>query len=253
MERLDVDWALAALGLVPEEGRLYRLLVSSGPSTVGALAPAAEMSRTKVYSVLDGMVAKGYAEQVTDRPRTYMAVDPERLVRRRIEDFGSAKEVIEAELQPLYHQERITSRHLSLRGTAVFSRAEEMLKRSKREIVFVVSFIPQGLVSRLTYVLDDLHSRGVRVRTVVSDAVEDSALLGRLRSLTEVRIRKVPNAGMLIVDDEEVLIGSLSPTPETEEEGDREVGRLQGLWSRDAELIKLQRMLFEDIYNEGVT
>ena len=252
MERLDIDWALAALGLEPEEGRLYRILVSRGPSTVGALAPSAEMSRTKVYSVLDGMVAKGYAERVTDRPRTYVAVDPDRLVRRRLEDFGSAKEVIELELSPLFQQQRATSRHMSLRGNAVFRRAEEMLGRARNDIVFVVSFVPQELVSRLTTIMGDLRDRGVCVRTVVSDAVEDSVLLGHLRALSELRVRKVPNAGMLIVDDEEVLIGSLAPTTSPDDDKAKGISRLQGLWSRDAELIKLQRMLFDEIYNEGV-
>jgi sugar-specific transcriptional regulator TrmB len=242
----EVERALLSLGLEAEEARLFRLLVTQGPCTVARLAPAAGLSRTKVYSVLDGMVAKGHAVLVADQPRTYGAIDPEVLIERRMVDLGSARAIIETELSPLYDdQDRSSS--MSLRGRAALRLTEDMLRRAKRDIVFVISFVPKGAVSSITTLLDEVRARGVRVRTVVSDALIDSALLGRLRSLSELRVGKVPRAGMLIVDDEEVLIGSLDDGagPETG-------GIIHGLWSRDRELIKLQMRLFEDIYEEGV-
>ncbi len=242
----DVERALLSLGLEVEEARLYRLMVTRGPSTVATLAPLAGLSRTKVYSVLDGMVTKGYAVLVADQPRTYSAIDPELLIERRMDDLGSAREVIETELSPLY-SELDRSSSMSLRGRAALRLTEDMLKRAKRDIVFVISFVPKGAVSGITALLDEVRSRGVRVRTVVSEALVDSALLTKLRSLTELRVGKVPKAGMLIVDDEEVLIGSLE-----DGNGLETGGTIHGLWSRDRELIKLQMRLFEDIYEEGV-
>jgi sugar-specific transcriptional regulator TrmB len=251
MAKGDLDWALLAIGMEMDEVRLYRVLVTQGPCTVGGLAASVDLSRTKAYSVLDGMVAKGYAELVNEHPRTYFALDPDILLARRIEDLGSAKEVIQNELSPLFEEQRAHGRNISLRGMAVLSRTEEMLKRARREIVFVVSFVPAELNSRFAAVLDELHARGVKARTVVSDAVIDSVLVDKLRRFTDLRVRKVPNAGMLIVDDEEVLIGSLTP-PDASSGGKVAPYRLHGLWSRDSELIKLQRMLFEDIYRGGV-
>jgi sugar-specific transcriptional regulator TrmB len=253
MIRGDVDWALLAIGLDVEEARLYRSLVSRGPSTVGSLAPEAGISRTKAYSVLDRMVAKGIANRTSDHPRTYCAVNPERLLRRRQEDFGSASETIRLQLLPLFQERDARSRHLSLRGSAVFRRAEDMLSRAKRDIVIVATFVPQEFSSRLATLIGEVHERGVRVRTVVGEALAESDMLGRLRGLADVKVRKVPNAGMLIVDDEEVLIGSFSAPEELTDEGrPGDYTMLQGLWSRDLELIKLQRMLFEDLYRKGV-
>lgn len=250
MVKGDVDWALRALGLEPDEARLYRTLVARGPSTVGAIAPAVDMSRTKSYSVLGTMVAKGYVEQVGEHPKTYMAVDPKVLTKGRIEDLKSAEAVIVDSLLPLYYDHQDTSRSMSLRGSAVFRRTEEMLRRAKGEVVFVATFIPSGLVSRLTSLFNEVHDRGVRVRTVVSETLAESELVRRLRSITEVRVRNVPNAGLLIVDDQEVLIGSL---PGTEETGATQPGYgVTGHWSRDTELIKLHRMLFENLYSSGV-
>lgn len=251
MASSDLDTALQAMGMDAEEARLYTILVATGPNTVGSIAPAAGLSRTKAYSVLDRMVTKGYLELVADHPKTYSPTDPMELLRRRVEELGIARHVIEEEVLPILEQQGSRSRNLSLRGSAVFSRAEEMVKRAKREIVLVASFIPNEMTNRLANLLAELHSRGVKVRTVMSDAVSDSALLAKLRNLTDLRVRKVPNAGMLIVDDEEVLIGSMA-SPHGSSDGRDPVARIHGLWSRDRELISLQRMLFEDIYGEGV-
>ncbi len=255
MVKGDIDWALLAIGLDAEEARVYRSLVARGTSTVGALAPLAEMSRTKTYSVLDRMVAKGFADRVADHPRTYSAVDPENLLRRRQEDFGSAMETIKAQLSPMFQERASQSRPLSLRGSAVFRRAEDMLQRAKTEIVIVTTFVPSELGSWLTGLIGEVHERGVRVRTIVGEALAGSDMLSKLRGLSDVRVRQVPNAGMLIVDDEEVLIGSISSGDDISLVGKRRPGdysMLSGLWSRDAELIKLQRMLFEDLYGRGV-
>lgn len=241
MDALDIERALVAIGLDAVEARVYSALIESGPSTVGRLAPSTGLSRTKAYSVLDGMVAKGMAVLVSERPLTYAAVDPEALLRHRMDNLGTAKAIIEQELVPLYRRVEDHS-SINLTGTAVIGRVEEMLGRAKREIVFVVGFVPKETVVRLTGLFDEVRQRGVNIRTVVSEALVDSALLARLRSLTELRVRKMPNAGMLIVDDEEVLIGSK----------DEDGSTLRGLWSRDIELIKLQRMLFEEIYEQGV-
>jgi len=238
----EYERALVALGLEPIEARVYMELVRKGPRTVGLLAPATGLSRTKAYSVLDGMVAKGTAVLVTHRPRTYTAVDPEKLLRRKMDDLGSAKAVIDGGLVPLYREQGDRG-DVSLMGGAVIQRTEEMLRRARRDIVFVVGFVPKEAVARMTGLIDEVRERGVRVRTVVSDVLVDSVLLAKLKNLTELRVRRMPNAGMLIVDDEEVLIGS----------NDEEGSSIKGLWSRDRELIKLQRMLFEDIYERGVT
>ena len=128
-----------------------------------------------------------------------------------------------------------------------------MLTRAKRDIVIVATFVPQEFSSRLATLIGEVHDRGVRVRTIVGEALAGSEMLGKLRGLADVRVREVPNAGMLIVDDEEVLISSFSAPDEASDEGTTaDYTMLQGLWSRDLELIKLQRMLFEDLYRKGV-
>lgn len=254
MNRGDIDWALLAIGLSAEEASIYRLLVARGPSTVGALAPSAGLSRTKAYGVLDCMVASGYAEMVTQSPRTYAAIDPETILRSRQEDLGSASEVILRELKPVYRAQVANSQQVSLRGNAVFRRTEDMLKHAKREIVFVATFVPKELASKLGLVISEVCTRGVKVKTVVSEALAEEGLMGRLRDLVDLRVASVPNAGMLIVDDEEVLISSL-PQGDLEARNGVDHGdysHVQALWSRDVELVKLHRLLFDRMFTQGV-
>ncbi len=257
--RDEVRRALGALGLSEEESRLYRLLVERGPSTVGALAPSAGLSRTKAYGVLDGMVERGLAALVGDRPRTYAAADPDTVLRRRSEDLGSAERVVRRRLVPQYRAQEGRARQSTLRGMAVMRRAEEMLARAKHEIVLVATFLPHDLAVGLAGSLKDVRARGVRVRTVMTEALMEDRRLRALRGAVDLRVTATPRAGMLIVDDEEVLIGSLG------EEGDDDEGealdasdardgphaRIRGIWSRDLELIKLQRLVFERLYSQG--
>jgi sugar-specific transcriptional regulator TrmB len=253
----DVEWALSALGLGREEAQLYTILVERGPSTVGALAPVAGLSRTKAYHVLDGMVAGGLATLVSERPRTYAAADPDRMVRRRSEDLGSARRVVRSKLVPKFRAQHQLVRDASLTGLAVLRRAEEMLVRARRETVLVATFLPREMAIRLTDSLREVHARGVRVRTVVSEALMDDSRLRALRGFLDFRVTKTPRAGMLIVDDEEILIGSLGDGPAPDGDADRadgpepDYGRIHGIWSRDSELIKLQRLVFEGLYGQG--
>jgi sugar-specific transcriptional regulator TrmB len=234
------------MGLHDAEARLYQLLVSKGPCTVGFISPLAGLSRTKAYSVLDRMVRDGYAILVTDRPRTYAAVHPKRLIERRTEDFGSATEVIRSELFPVYSTQNSSDMQMNLKGVAVLRRAEDMLRKAKREIIIVGSFLPREVGSRMTSTLKEMHARGVNIKTVVSEAIAEEGKLGFLKGLIDLRVTNVPNAGVLIVDDEEVLIGSM----EEDATGDA-YSRLRGIWSRDLELVKLQRMLFDRLYSQG--
>jgi len=256
----DIERALLAMGLDEKEAHLYALLVERGPSTVGALAPAAGLSRTKAYSVLDGMVAQGFATMAADRPRTYAAADPDRLVRRRSQDLGSASRVIRSKLVPLFDGRPPEVGQSSLQGIAVLRRAEEMLGRAKNEIVLVAAFLPREAASMLAPALREVHARGVRVRTVMSRSLMEDGRLRRLGGVVDCRVRSGPRAGMLIVDDQEVLIGSLSercsPDGRAARGGGgggrgRDSDRLTGIWSRDAELVKLQRMAFDRLYSEG--
>ena len=263
--RDDIDLALGALGLGEEEARLYRLLVERGPSTVGALAPAAGLSRTKAYGVLDGMVARGLASMVGDRPRTYAAADPDSVLRRRSEVLGSAERLVRRRLVPRFRAQEGRARQSTLRGMAVMRRAEEMLARAKHEIVLVATFLPHDLAVPLAASLRDVHERGVRVRTVVTQALMDDRRLRALRGAVDLRVTSAPRAGMLIVDDEEVLIGSFGAEGDDDEDGGvdedgaldaKEAGqgahaRIRGIWSRDLELIKLQRLVFERLYSQG--
>jgi len=257
--RDDVEQALGALGLGDEEARLYMLLVERGPGTVGALAPAAGLSRTKAYGVLDRMVARGLASLVGDRPRTYAAADPDTVLRRRSEDLGSAERIVRSRLVPQFRAQEGRARQTTLRGMAVLRQAEEMLGRAKHEIVLVATFLPQDLAVQLAMSLRDVRARGVRVRTLVTHALMRDRRLRALRGDVELRVTAARRAGMLIIDNEEVLIGSFGA--EGDEEGGEARGALEGqgvaqpgirgIWSRDLELIKLQRLVFDRLYGQG--
>lgn len=73
----EIAQALAVVGMTEEEAGLYLHLLRSGPSKVGELAPYFEVSRGKLYRLLDDLSEKGFVAKTPERPTVYHPVFPE--------------------------------------------------------------------------------------------------------------------------------------------------------------------------------
>lgn len=97
MDALDLDeiaTALDALMMDEEEVQVYLRLLRTGPAKASSLDPFFEMSRSKLYRLLDGIVEQGYASKSLERPTLYQAVAPE-------EAFEVARSSLERDLDRL--------------------------------------------------------------------------------------------------------------------------------------------------------
>lgn len=71
---------LVPFGFTPTESTAYGALLELGPSGGYAVARALGIARANGYQALDGLVAKGAAELVEQRPRRYRALRPPSLL-----------------------------------------------------------------------------------------------------------------------------------------------------------------------------
>jgi sugar-specific transcriptional regulator TrmB len=79
---------LERLGLTPGEIKAYLALLKLGPSSTGAIAKKSNVSRSKLYSILDKLEKKGMASHVEKRGVIYFqAVEPS-----KIKDYITEKE-----------------------------------------------------------------------------------------------------------------------------------------------------------------
>jgi sugar-specific transcriptional regulator TrmB len=73
--------ALERLGLSPGEAKVYRALLSLESASVGPIAHASGVSRSKIYEVLEKLAAKGLANPViAGKQRLYRASGPNSLL-----------------------------------------------------------------------------------------------------------------------------------------------------------------------------
>lgn len=108
----EIAKALEVLGLAEEEAFLFVHLLQTGPSKVGQLEPYFDVSRSKLYRLLDDLSRKGFVSKTPTRPTVYHPVLPdeafdigkERLDRRQ-EHLASVEERLLDPLQKLHRAE----------------------------------------------------------------------------------------------------------------------------------------------------
>jgi sugar-specific transcriptional regulator TrmB len=97
--------AFRRIGMTEGELRTYEALLSLGSSTAGPLARRAKVSPSKLYDVMDRLVAKGLAGSVVKNGvKVFSPSDPRMildLVGKREEELASAKRALQAELPAL--------------------------------------------------------------------------------------------------------------------------------------------------------
>lgn len=105
----DIVEALEVLGMSAEEARLYLHLLQVGPSKVGQLSPYFDVSRSKLYQLLDDLSRKGFVAKTPERPTVYHPVFPEEAfevgreeVLRRYDRLERVREDVLGSLQHLH-------------------------------------------------------------------------------------------------------------------------------------------------------
>ncbi len=88
---------LRDLGLSEYEARVYRSLLSTGPTTAKELSRASDVPMGRIYDVLNGLqAAEMIRSQNASRPKKYAPIEPETALERLLEDKRAE---LEAEIQ----------------------------------------------------------------------------------------------------------------------------------------------------------
>ena len=227
----DLESMLEYLGLDADEAAVYKLLVSKGSGTVGKLSAMTCYSRTKIYAIVDKLSSKGWVLSISDKPKTYAPIDPKQVIEMKKRSLTSSSDGLLAELTPLY-QESMTNLNqtITYRGDKVLKKVEEMIEHAQNDISIAASFLPQEAWDEITPLLADLKKQGVSIHLFVSEQLKDQKLISSLEDEMEVIIGNIPDAGMLIVDGKELLLGSKKIG-----ENDN-IADLLGIWTRSEEL-----------------
>src|SRR5207244_13349193 len=100
--------SLTQLGLTGYEARAYLALTRRGGATGAELARLAGLPRQRIYDVLEGLAARGFATIRAGRPLRYSAVAPAEAIERLLEE--RRRELAEVETLASVPAERLAVR-----------------------------------------------------------------------------------------------------------------------------------------------
>lgn len=103
--------ALEEIGLTPGEVKVYLALLKIGQSSTGAIAKESQVSRSKLYNILDKLAKKGLVGHLMKGGITYFkAMEPKRIIdymEEKNKQFNQQKELIQKMLPELELKQKL--------------------------------------------------------------------------------------------------------------------------------------------------
>jgi sugar-specific transcriptional regulator TrmB len=157
---------LALLNFSEYESRAYVALVALGVSDAEALSMIAQIPRTSVYKVLDGLIQKGYVTMTKGRPREYMAEQPRMLKERLFSRLGETFDDLEM-VYGLLRERGLPQVVYTISGKdKVLRKIGELLDMSKERFMISSSNVPV-LRDALEKKVNSAIKRGVDISLVL--------------------------------------------------------------------------------------
>ena len=197
----EVIALLQKLGFSKSEALVYVTLLKHGPLTARALSDLSGVPYSKVYTILESLSRKGFVTIIEERPRLYLATDPEETfpsyIDSLIHEIKSAGEKALKKLREIYaNKAKIEERRVMLirDPSLIAAKVAEAIRRAK---TYVKLSGPDRLVLRLKEELAKAVKRGVKVYVLSPSNPDIKGVKRKYLPLT---------AGGLIVDGKEVII-----------------------------------------------
>ncbi len=100
------------IGLTPGETKVYLALLKIGQSSTGAIARESQVSRSKIYHILDKLAKKGLAGYlIKGKIKYFKAMEPKRIIdymEEKNKQFNEQKEIIQKMLPELESKQKST-------------------------------------------------------------------------------------------------------------------------------------------------
>lgn len=207
----DVLEGLRLFGLSDYESKAYAALVSLGEGTVTEVAQLCDVPRANLYSVLEKLSEKGFADIQKGRPLIFRAREPEKALAEKKEEIagalGKASEGVSRKLSEAKQKGSAAMPALiwTISGPdAVSAKIRDMLRRARSDVMINTPDL-SVLGGQLLQEIRNASLRRVKVRIVSESPPEgvDAPVL--------VRIRPKIYGTDIVADEREVLIAPSVP------------------------------------------
>jgi sugar-specific transcriptional regulator TrmB len=250
---------LVELGLTGYEASAYVALTRRGHATASEAASIAELPRQRIYDVLDGLVAKGFATVKPGRPARYTAASPEEALWGALERRRSAVSQLEREiadtierLTPAYRDGREADDPLRfielLREPAAIANRFTALEATAEKEILVFTKPPYAVqpaenVEGLELLERNIEARSVYERSIYDDPAQAASVRSFIAAGEAARVvEKLPLK--LAVIDERVALFTLED-PVAHSDG------LTIMIVEHPSLARLLKLAFEAVWASG--
>src|SRR4051812_614941 len=208
---------LAELGLTGYEASAYVALTRRGEATASEVASIAELPRQRIYDVLEGLVAKGFATIKPGRPARYTAASPDEALwsafDRRQQEIAQLErgiaETIER-LTPAYRAGREADDPLRfielLREPAAIAKRFTALEASAEREILVFTKQPYAVqpaenVEGLELLGRRIEARSVYERSIYGDPAHAEAVRSFIAAGEKARVVDELPLKLVVIDE----------------------------------------------------
>ena len=194
------------LGLNKYEWKAYKALIEIGEAKAHQISAKSNVPYGRIYDVLNSLINKGLIKLSAEKPKKYIAMDPEavlmRVINKKLKELLKFKKEIKILGK---HYERFPEESVfAVRGKENFNRLISKSKDPKKfSYAFKYIFDPHPVWRRKT---KKLVKKGVDVRSL--GPLNDQTKENIKKWINIEKIREFPNEGVAIsIDENSVIIG----------------------------------------------
>lgn len=221
---MDTDTLRSALeqtGLTQYEADAYITLVELGSATAVEIAEGSDVPQSRIYDVVRELESEGYVETYEEGTLRARANDPDELI-ETINAQATLMTDAAVEIESRWEEPPAEDHTVSVvkRFQTVLDHARDRIENAKYEVEIVVTL---NQFESLREELAAAYDRGVIVKVAIARApgsseIEDTDTLFE-GVATEVRVRQLPTAFLVLTDRTEVCFAPTARLPRNEQYG----------------------------------
>ncbi|MBT3230765.1 hypothetical protein HN358_03215 [Candidatus Uhrbacteria bacterium] len=188
------DHLLAGLetyGLSKKEAEIYLSILHLGPATVLQISRKTQYPRTTLYPILDILVAKGVLRSGKDKKKTVFAVEPPKVLRRKLKEKEVAFDDISSELGALYDHVAASPDIILYEGTDGFKRLWQRIYNSEvKEYRILTSATGMLEYVKVPYIIKSVIARRIELGIKSLQIVPDNPETRRITQHDKKQLRE---------------------------------------------------------------
>ncbi len=229
---------MQTLGFSQYEAKVYLALLQQPNVTGYELAKNSGVPASKIYAILNKLIAKEIVQAIDSDPKKYIPQPPEEILSRMRGDFLETIDTLSEKLEQLYQKSDESDEHIwNLSGrNSILRKLLDFINASRHSIFLSVW---DEEVDAIASCLKQAQQRGVSI-TIVHFGQQVLGLGQEYRHGREhqIRIERGGRRIVLIIDDKKVILGHFS-----------ENGSSNAVWTTNKGMVLLAKdYIIHDIY-----